>query len=426
MSINKQTHIHWFNNDLRLNDQPFTEMLKDKHQHFGLYIIDPRKYAHTSFGFRKTGKKRIQFLRENLIDLQQHYRQLGSDILIIKGYPELLIPQIVKDYDASLSFQLEYATEERELQEAIVNQLNEQAIYSCHNNFLIDPTLLNLATLPNSFSGFRNKVEKLLKKTPVFGVDCPKFLPPASKEFTRINKHQNQRHEKTVFPFSGGEKAAHSRLINYLFESQHIDSYKMTRNGLLGTEYSSKFSPWLASGVLSPKMIYAEIKRYEKEKGSNDGTYWLFFELLWRDYFRHAGKIYKDKLFYASGIDGTRRKTFKNTSVFENWTTGNTTDAFINANMKELALTGFMSNRGRQNAASYLVHDLNIDWRLGAAWFEHTLLDYDAYSNQGNWMYIAGFGFNPKGAAIFDIDFQTKRYDAEGNYQEQWLNEIIS
>ena len=68
--------------------------------------------------------------------------------------------------------------------------------------------------------------------------------------------------------------------------------------------------------------------------------------------------------------------------------------------MRELARTGFMSNRGRQNVASYLVHDLGIDWRLGASWFEHLLLDHDPASNTGNWIYVAGVGNDPVPTAI--------------------------
>lgn len=65
------------------------------------------------------------------------------------------------------------------------------------------------------------------------------------------------------------------------------------------------------------------------------------------------------------------------------WKEGRTGMPLVDANMRELAATGFMSNRGRQNVASYLVHDLGLDWRLGADWFEHTLIDYDVASNWG-------------------------------------------
>lgn len=144
-------------------------------------------------------------------------------------------------------------------------------------------------------------------------------------------------------------------------------------------------------------------------------------QLLWRDYFRHAGKYYRDKLFYASGINTVQKNQSNNLVAFQKWTNGIAGNKFIDTNMKELALTGYMSNRGRQNVASYLVHNMNISCNLGVAWFEKNLLDYDVYSNQGNWMRLVGAGFNPNGTAVFDIDFQTERYAPAASYQNQWI-----
>ena len=107
-------------------------------------------------------------------------------------------------------------------------------------------------------------------------------------------------------------------------------------------------------------------------------------------------------------------------SSFELWKNGKTNDSFVNANMNELLKTGYMSNRGRQNVASYLVHDLGVDWRLGASWFEHLLLDYDVASNTGNWIYIAGVGNDPRANRKFDTIRQAKRYDGKNTYQNLW------
>ncbi|MFN5841789.1 MAG: FAD-binding domain-containing protein, partial [Bacteroidota bacterium] len=100
---------------------------------------------------------------------------------------------------------------------------------------------------------------------------------------------------------------------------------------------------------------------------------------------------------------------------------GNTGEPFVDANMRELWHSGFMSNRGRQNVASYLVHDLHIDWRWGAAWFERLLIDYDVYSNYGNWQYVAGVGNDPREGRKFNIKRQQEMYDAECAYVDYWL-----
>jgi deoxyribodipyrimidine photo-lyase len=88
--------------------------------------------------------------------------------------------------------------------------------------------------------------------------------------------------------------------------------------------------------------------------------------------------------------------------------------------MRELAATGYLSNRLRQNVASWLINDLRGDYRAGAAWFESQLVDYDRYSNQGNWLYLAGRGTDPREGRRFDPDRQSRMYDPDGAYRLLW------
>ena len=88
--------------------------------------------------------------------------------------------------------------------------------------------------------------------------------------------------------------------------------------------------------------------------------------------------------------------------------------------MRELAATGYLSNRLRQVVASYLIYDLRGDWRAGAAWFESQLVDYDVYSNQANWLYIAGRGTDPRGGRRFNPIKQAQDHDADGSYRIMW------
>ena len=154
---------------------------------------------------------------------------------------------------------------------------------------------------------------------------------------------------------------------------------------------------------------------FEKEIEKNEDTYWLIFELIWRDYFRYVAMRYGNRIFHKRGIKQESPKWRQDRRVFEAWCEGRTKCDFVNANMRELAATGFMSNRGRQNVASYLVHDLGVDWRLGASWFEHHLLDHDPASNYGNWIYVAGVGNDPRPNRKFNTGGQAERYDADGN-----------
>ena len=196
---------------------------------------------------------------------------------------------------------------------------------------------------------------------------------------------------------------------------------------MVGIDYSSKFSAWLSMGCISPRYIYSEVKKYELQFGSNDSTYWLIFELLWRDFFRFMFKKYQTKFFQFSGITNEEVNS-KNTNkkILSHWLEGTTNSDFVNANMIELKLTGFMSNRGRQNVASFFCNELNMDWRIGAAYFEEQLIDYDVCSNWGNWAYIAGVGNDPKKHRYFNIEKQASDYDKKKIFRNLWLSNTIS
>ncbi|MDZ7681220.1 MAG: DASH family cryptochrome [Fodinibius sp.] len=201
--------------------------------------------------------------------------------------------------------------------------------------------------------------------------------------------------DRAVLPFRGGEQAGLDRLQAYFWEQDRLKKYKFTRNGLLGAGYSSKFSPWLANGSLSPRQIYWQVKQYEDERKDNVSTYWMVFELIWRDFFRYSAIRYGNDMFKAGGIQQKERDWRHDQHDFQRWANGTTGIPFIDANMRELNQTGYMSNRGRQNVASFLAQNLNIDWRMGAEYFESQLIDYDVCSNYGNWMYNSTVGPGP-------------------------------
>lgn len=193
---------------------------------------------------------------------------------------------------------------------------------------------------------------------------------------------------------------------------------------MLGADYSSKFSPWLANGCLSPRYIYEEVQKYEEKRIKNNSTYWLIFELLWRDYFRFISAKHGNKIFYQSGLQGVDIPWKEDQERFKLWQEGNTGYPLVDGNMRELAATGFMSNRGRQNVASFLTKNLGINWIMGAEWFESLLIDYDVCSNYGNWNYTAGVGNDARGFRYFNIPKQSKDYDPKGEYIKHWLPEL--
>lgn len=193
---------------------------------------------------------------------------------------------------------------------------------------------------------------------------------------------------------------------------------------MIGVDFSTKFSPWLALGCISPRYIYEQIKKYEVERTANQSTYWVIFELLWRDYFKFVALKYGNRIFYMNGLQDKHVPWNTDMKMFDAWKEGRTGVPFVDANMRELALTGFMSNRGRQNVASFLTKDLGLDWRLGAEWFEYLLVDHDVCSNYGNWLYSAGIGNDPRENRKFNMIKQGLDYDNNGDYVRQWVPEL--
>ena len=425
--------IVWFKTDLRLHDnETLARAIEQSKEIIPVYCIDESHFKTTEFGFKKTGSFRAQFLLESLIDLDNNLRAVGSGLVVVKGKPEEEIIKVVKQYNVQKVF----AKKEVSYEEIQTQELVEKELWKCHCLFetYSTSTLYHaqdlpfaLKDIPDVFTNFRKRIEKesSIRKviaTPIT-INSPEISTIILPTLNELDLKNKTIDERVAFLFKGGESEGYKRLVSYLFETKSIATYKETRNGMIGENYSSKFSAWLSLGCISARKIYEEIKKYELQFGANDSTYWLVFELLWRDYFRFMMKKYHNKFFLQNGIKSTTSKLNKhNPKVFETWQNGKTGNDFIDANMLELKLTGFMSNRGRQNVASYLCNDLSLNWRYGAAYFEQQLIDYDPCSNWGNWAYIAGVGNDPRGHRFFNVEKQAHDYDKEHKYRELWKN----
>jgi deoxyribodipyrimidine photo-lyase len=428
-----RTIVVWFKTDLRLHDnETLVKAIAQGDSIIPVYCFDEAHFNNSEYGFQKTGSFRAQFLLESLIDLDSNLRELGSGLLILKGNPEVEIPKIVSQYKANkVVAKREVAFEERQteskVQEALFKLKCEFQTFSTSTLYHAEDLPFSIKDIPDVFTNFRKKTEKDAVIRPSFestsSIKSPIIEPiklPTLEElgltFTKIDS-------RTAIVFEGGESKAIQRLNHYFFESKCISNYKETRNGSIGADYSSKFSAWLALGCISPRFIYRELQKYESEFGANDSTYWLVFELLWRDYFRFMMKKHQSNFFKQLGIKNNKLKLFSdNVQKLQDWIEGNTGADFVDANMIELKLTGFMSNRGRQNVASYLCNDLKLDWRLGAAYFEEQLIDYDVCSNWGNWAYLAAVGNDPRDNRYFNIEKQAQTYDKNKKYRNLWLN----
>ncbi len=422
----------WFRNDLRVHDNEALTSAFSDGEVLPVYFFDERQFDETAFGFKKTGTFRAQFLRDSVRTLKETFLRLSGNLLVLKGLPESIIPELVARYNIDqVYFQKEVASEEISVEQAVQNALSIPT-KSFWGSTLFHPDDLPFSTdnIPSVFTPFRKKLEKYSTVGALIELpDKPKFVSNIEEthvpELIDLGLTEKSIDNRSVLQFKGGEQEALSRLRNYLWETDNLATYKATRNGLLGADYSSKFSPWLANGTISARKIYHEIKAYEDQRTKNESTYWLIFELIWRDYFRFSALRYGNRIFKAGGIQGKHREWSTDRKLFNKWANAETGIPFIDANMRELNQTGYMSNRGRQNVASFLAQNLNIDWRMGAEYFESMLIDYDVCSNYGNWAYNATVGHDPRNR-FFNIIGQAKRYDANGKFVKHWIPELNS
>ena len=430
MQEKQNTALVWFRNDLRIDDNQSLYDATTKHDKvIGLVLIQDFWLKETAFGFKKMEVFRARFLIETIEDLRQELKTLNIP-LIVKVDDGNSLKQLCYQYQITdLYMQEEWTKEEVDQEKNIPDTVS---VHKSYSQFLFHPDDLPFAieNLPEIFTVFRKACEKNSTVRPC--APEPRKLAdendqiPSSEPLTlqELGYAPFDIHPNSAFPFQGGSGAASERLNHYFWKTKKLSYYKKTRNGLLGTDYSSKFSSWLANGSISPKSIYWSVKDYEQEIDKNQSTYWLIFELIWRDYFKYVSLRHGNSIFVVGGIKKRVYDWRQNHQLFDQWINGTTAEPFVNANMLELKNTGFMSNRGRQNVASYFAKTLQMDWRLGAAYFESMLIDYDVHSNYGNWMYNAGVGNDPRDR-VFNVGLQAERYDGKGKYQSTWLQKTL-
>ena len=451
--------IVWFRGtDLRVHDNNVLSKAVESLQRnesadiVPLFCYDPRWFAPSRYGSAcKTGPHRAQFLIDSVNDLQKSLRALGSDLVVAVGAPEECIPKLVPPGASCTVFaQREVTSEEIAAERAVANALPARS----RIDLIWDSTLYHVDDLefdvyrkmPTVFTPFRQKVESgstvrptlpRLKKGDLGSL--PADIDVSQGRAGRIERVDDlpasvvaapmtapARDPRSAFAMSGGETVALERLNYYLFDSKIVSNYFNIRNGMLGGDYSTKLAPALAHGCISPRIIHTEISRYEREHGANKSTYWVIFELIWRDYFKFYALAQGSAIFLEGGPAGKHKVWEKDPGgeKFRRWKEGRTGWPLVDANMRELAATGFMSNRGRQNVASFLCLDMGLDWRLGADYFEHMLVDYDVASNWGNW--VAAAGLTGGRVNKFNIVKQSKDYDKDGDYIRTWLPELAN
>ncbi|KAG5949930.1 hypothetical protein E4U53_005629 [Claviceps sorghi] len=448
--------------------------------------------------FWRCGPHRAKFLAESVWNLKNNLEDLGSGLVIRVGSAKDVLDHLVGAMKStattvtSVWMTEELSWEEKQEQKAVASLCSERdvdfKIWKDEKYFVDDNSrdtgLSEPQDLPDVFTTYRKSQEPLREKPrQVLSRPGKSSLPPLPAQSTIPDQQQpfvsassledlcdrltkplvNILADPPPAPeviqsshvFAGGESEAWKRMV-HLAKSGALTSYKNTRNGLIGADYSTKLSSYLALGCLTARQIHEELLKLEDGKceeyhdapgygeGENDGTKGIRFELLWRDYMRLCTAKFGRNLFRLSGFrqDDSYRKTWNTANeetaspnqdpspdvvseMLERFKNGTTGMGLVDASQRELYLTGYTSNRARQNVASFLSKHLEIDWRYGAEWYEMMLVDYDVSSNWANWQYVAGVGNDPRGdARTFNPVKQAFDYDKKGAFVRMWIPEL--
>lgn len=417
----------WFRNDLRLHDnEMLVEAIAKSDAVLPVYILDARLFEKTKYDTQKTGSIRAKFIIESVESLRNSLKQIGGNLLIAKGNPEEIIPQLVQEYEITEV----YHHREVAMEETHISSLVENALWKLRVNLkhFIGHTLYNkedlpfpIKDIPDAFNQFKKKIERDSIIKPCFA--APDRINVAEVIYwgnifalEDVNLEPHEKDQRSDFEFIGGEQEG----IQHLHKVINAMQQAATSKNLI---LASKLSAWLAMGCLSPRKVYWEIKKMESVPNAKAMFNHVLLGLLWRDYFRFMFKKYGNVFFKPNGFGSQGLVDQDNQQEnFNKWRTGQTGFAVVDAVMNELNQTGYISNIARQTAALYLINNLEVSWVYGAAYFEERLIDYNPASNWGNWANIAGVGNDQKSKSIFDLDKNIKNLDPKGNYAITWAS----
>lgn len=418
------TALFWFTNDLRLADNPgLAAAARDHEATVPLYVMDEGDpWA--------PGEASRWWLHHSLAHLQNAIAQQEGTLLLRRGSAIDIISALCEKLQISaVYFSRGYEPWLAQQQEILFNSLEKKGItckrYS--SRLLLEPDqILNQQGKP--FQVFTPFYRRALK-TPNFSppITMPKIEWSSTKDSLAENLCQWQLRPTSpdwAQPFlqwwQPGEDGARETLNQSLNEI--IERYQEARDcpALLGT---SRLSPALHFGELSPRQIWTTAKEHSGLDYEASAPF--LRQLIWREfsyYLLHHWPEITDKPFKK---DFSHFPWQQNAEALVAWQQGLTGYPIVDAGMRELWHTGWIHNRVRMIAASFLTKHLRIHWREGAQWFWNTLLDADLANNSASWQWVAGSGADASPYfRIFNPTLQGEKFDKKGEYIRQWIPEL--
>lgn len=416
-----QPVIYWFRRDLRLADSPaLCAAVATGRPVIPLFIVDENVLA-------PAGPTRAAFLQASLASLSD---SMGGALVVRTGYPVDVLQSFAKEVGATSIYATgDYANYGARRDRESFRALEESGI-SLH--FVDTPYAVAPGTITSKtgdpfkvFTAFRRVWDTLEIPAPL---EAPKveWLPAPSEPLSRVTEGAGKIRpdyfgDLPDAPPSlppAGEAAA--RTLLQKFEAR-VDSYDEDRNDP-GRDGTSSLSPHLRFGSIHPRQIIAGLG------GNGDGRRVFISEITWREFYadvlyHQPRSVWENLQQQMDFLDVDRDD--KAVDRFQAWARGETGYPLVDAGMRQLLETGWMHNRVRMVAASFLVKHLHLDWRWGARWFMWRLIDGDIASNQHGWQWTAGTGTDAAPYhRIFNPTTQAERFDPDGTYVHRYLPEL--
>lgn len=408
--------IVWHYRDLRLHDNPALVAASET-QLIPLYI-----HSSEDEGSWARGAASSWWLHHSLEDLAKQYQERGATLQLRKGKAKEVLTNLIKNFPIqSVYWNRRHEPALRARDEEIMDWLEDQGV-SCHvfeGNYLISPyTILNKSDKPYCvYTPFSKRaMQQQDWRAPLPAPEHLRSPSISSEALSTLKLLPTLKWSEGFYPlWQPGRKGAWSRLQHFL---QHVDGYGEKRD-LPAIEGSSRLSPYLHFGELSPHEIWAALAEVNAE------VFAYQRQLLWREFANYF--LYHEPQFpHQSWRSAFEQFPWKeDLNALKHWQKGQSGYPIVDAGMRELWQTGWMHNRVRMIAASFLIKDLFIHWREGARWFWDTLVDADLANNSLGWQWVAGSG--PDAAPyfrIFNPVLQGKKFDPEGIYVRRWIPEL--
>lgn len=410
------TGILWFTRDLRLHDHPALRAALDRCERVVcVFCLDDRLLAG-----RNASGPRTQFMLECLAELREH---LHGSLVMRQGPPERELVELAREVGAGeVHFTADSGPFARRRMTRVWRALEKAGVEPCAHPGLHAIDDLTAVTTQKGkpytvFSPFyRSWLE--MPRREVLG--RPRSLPtlPSGVRSGRIPTLADLGLQQEVDePMPGGEAAARERLSRFV--SVGVGEYTDNHDAL-GRDKTSRLSPYLHFGCISPREIE---ERLPRGKGPDA----FRRQLCWRDFYHHVLRHFPDNAQtefqerYRGQISWNEDEEH-----FRAWCDGQTGYPLVDAGMRQLRREGFMHNRARLVVGSFLTKDLGIDWRAGERWFMRLLLDGDEANNNGNWQWIASVGVDPQPffRRIYNPARHMERFDPEGDYVRRYVPEL--